>query len=263
MKRVKEYFNKEIKDIKSFGSEIALIAFEDKKIIIKTNKYKDIEAKMLNYLNEFLPVAKVIAINSEFLAIEYIDSNSNIDELEVAKVLTSLHKNSADKFGLEFDTTIGPYRQINTQTDSWIEFFRDNRLLYMANECCLEGKLSKEMMIKIEKLAKKLDSYLFEPTPVLLHGDIWSGNVLSQNREIFFIDPAIYYGHNEIELAFIRMFHTFGDKFFKSYSEILPIEDGFFEVRSDIYNTYPLLVHIRSFGGSYLNSLERVLDRFI
>lgn len=263
MKSVEKYFNKEIKDIKSFGSEISLVTFEDREVVIKTNKYKEIEAKMLNYLTNFLPVAKVIAINSDFLAIEYIENRGLIDEKKVAKLLSLLHQKSSDKFGLEFDTTIGPYRQKNTQSSSWIEFFRENRLLYMAKECYKEDKIPKRVMIKVEKLANKLDEYLFEPTPALIHGDIWGGNVLSNSSGIYFIDPAIYYGHNEMELAFIRMFHTFGDRFFKTYNEILPIKDGFFEVRSDIYNTYPLLVHVRSFGRGYLNSLERILDRFI
>jgi fructosamine-3-kinase len=76
------------------------------------------------------------------------------------------------------------------------------------------------------------------------------------------IDPAIYYGHPEIELAFITLFNTFGDSFFTHYQEVRPIADDFFEERRDLYNLYPLLVHVAIFGGSYVQSVERTLRRF-
>ncbi|NTV46695.1 MAG: fructosamine kinase, partial [Chlorobiales bacterium] len=77
-----------------------------------------------------------------------------------------------------------------------------------------------------------------------------------------FIDPAIYYAHPEIELAFITLFSTFGRHFFDAYNERSGIRRGFFEERRDIYNLYPLLVHTRLFGGHYLHSAESILSRF-
>jgi len=105
---------------------------------------------------------------------------------------------------------------------------------------------------------------LIEPAkPSLIHGDAWTGNILALNDQIIgFLDPAIYFADAEIELAFTTLFGTFGDSFFGRYEEIRPIEPGFLEARLDIYNLYPLLVHVRLFGGSYVSSVERVLKRF-
>lgn len=94
-------------------------------------------------------------------------------------------------------------------------------------------------------------------------GDIWSRNVLARNgRVVGLIDPAIYYGHPEAELAFITLFNTFGDAFFQRYHALRPIAAGFFEERRDLYNLYPLLVHVRSFGGGYVHSVDQILRRF-
>src|SRR5215216_3749726 len=99
--------------------------------------------------------------------------------------------------------------------------------------------------------------------PVLIHGDVWSANVLARGDRITaFLDPAIYYADPEIELAFISLFDSFGHRFFDRYQEIRPIRDGFFEVRRDLYNLYPLLVHTYYFGDGYLGSVRNMLDRF-
>ena len=84
---------------------------------------------------------------------------------------------------------------------------------------------------------------------------------LSDGRVTAFIDPAVYYGHPETELAFITLFNTFGDPFFDAYHALRPIRPGFFELRRDIHNLYPLLVHARLFGSSYLDGVERVIAR--
>ena len=92
---------------------------------------------------------------------------------------------------------------------------------------------------------------------------MWSGNVLTKDGRIAgFVDPAIYYADSEIELAFSTLFSTFGDAFFRRYDELRPLRPGFFEERRDLYNLYPLLVHVRLFGGSYVGSVERALARY-
>src|SRR5690606_31505376 len=99
--------------------------------------------------------------------------------------------------------------------------------------------------------------------PALIHGDLWTTNILAQDGRITgFLDPAIYYAHPEIELAFSTLFNTFDAPFFERYRQLRPLEPGFFETRRDIYNLYPLLVHVRLFGGGYVGALERFLRRF-
>lgn len=133
----------------------------------------------------------------------------------------------------------------------------------MAQMAHREGRFGKDTLRRIESFSEKLDDLLEEPDhPSLLHGDVWTSNVLASGTHITgFIDPAVYYGHPEIELAFITLFSTFGKSFFDRYNELHRIRDGFFETRRDVYNVYPLLVHVRLFGGSYLGGVERVLAR--
>src|SRR3546814_4637170 len=97
-----------------------------------------------------------------------------------------------------------------------------------------------------------------------LHGDMWGGNVLARGGRIAaFVDPAIYHADPEIELAFSTLFGTYGEAFFRRYEALRPLRPGFFETRRDIYNLYPLLVHARLFGGSYVASVDRILGRFV
>jgi fructosamine-3-kinase len=123
--------------------------------------------------------------------------------------------------------------------------------------------MDRDTLRRIDRFSEGLDRLIEEPDhPSLLHGDVWTTNVLAEGDRITgFFDPAVYYGHPEIELAFITLFSTFGEAFFRRYDELRGIRPGFFEVRRGIYNLYPLLVHVRLFGGGYLSGVERVLDR--
>ena len=143
-------------------------------------------------------------------------------------------------------------------------FFRERRLLYMGQEALRHGRLPKSIYKRIETFAAKLPEFLNEPVqPSLLHGDAWTGNILSVGDRITaFLDPAIYYGHPEIELAFTTLFSTFGRPFFERYNEISPLLPGFLEERRDIYNLFPLLVHVRLFGGGYVDQVDRILNQF-
>jgi len=229
----------------------------------------DIEGYMLRYLREHtaLPVPDVLHSEPSLLIMTFVEGSSHFSEAaerHAADLLAALHAVTAPAFGLERDTLIGPLHQPNPWTPSWIAFFRDQRLRYMARLAADSGRLPRPMLERIERLAERLDSLLEEPEqPSLIHGDIWSTNVLADpNRVSAFLDPAICYAHHEMELAYITLFNTFGAAFFERYHALRPIEPGFFEVRRDIYNLYPLLVHVRLFGGGYVGSVDRILRRF-
>ena len=228
----------------------------------------DIEGFMLRYLAEHsaLPVPRVLHSDPDLLAMEFIDGDSRFDaaaQRHAAELLAALHEVSAPRHGLDCATLIGGLHQPNPWTDSWVDFFRDQRLLHMADKALEERVMPAAMHQRIHKFAERLDMFIAEPEyPSLLHGDVWTTNVLARNGRITgFIDPAVYYGHPEIELAFITLFNTFGAPFFDAYHALRPIAPGFFERRRDIYNLYPLLVHTRLFGASYLGGVEQTLTR--
>lgn len=227
----------------------------------------DVEGLMLRFLgaNSPLPVPRVIHAEPDLLVMEYIDGLSRFDEgaeRHAAELLAALHQVRGPSFGFERDTLIGALHQPNPPTGSWVEFFRDQRLLYMAREAHREGRLTGALLGRVEGLAPRLPDLLDEPEhPSLIHGDVWGGNVLARGgRVAAFIDPAIYFAHPEIELAFITLFSTFGRAFFERYEQLRPIRPGFFEARRHVYNLYPLLVHVRLFGGGYVGQVAAILD---
>ncbi len=228
-----------------------------------------IEGFMLGYLKTHseLPVPEVLHAADKLLLLEFVETSGGLTagaETHAAELLAALHGISAENFGFEGTTAIGTLPQPNPWTPRWRDFFRDQRLLYMGRLALDRGKLIRATFARLEKLCGRIEDYIAEPDrPALIHGDCWGGNVLTRGDRIAaFIDPAIYYADPEIELAFATLFGTFGGPFFDRYSELRPLRPGFFEVRRDLYNLYPLLVHVRLFGGGYLGSVERTLDRF-
>ena len=227
------------------------------------------EGRMLSYLREHsnLPVPTVISATDDLLLMTYIEAGSSLDDqaqIHAADLLADLHSVTSDRFGFDWDTVIGGLHQPNPQGEDWIGFFAKHRLVHMARQGLDAGRLPKSLMERTEKFADGLSSWITPSNPAsLIHGDMWDGNVLCQNGRIGgFVDPAIYYADPEIELAFATLFNTFDRPFFDRYTEIRPISPGFFEERRHIYNLYPLLVHVRLFGGSYVNSVDGVLQRF-
>jgi fructosamine-3-kinase len=233
------------------------------------NPHLDIEGYMLRYLagHSQLPVPAVWHSSPQLLLMDFVPGDSHFSpgaQRHAAELLASLHGVTAPHYGLERDTLIGGLPQPNPPTGSWLAFFREHRLLYMGRQAVESGRLPTAVWQRLQRFADNLGRWLLEPErPSLLHGDVWTTNVLAQGDQITgFLDPAIYYGHPEIELAFTTLFGTFGQPFFDHYQTLRPLVSGFFEERRDIYNLYPLLVHVRLFGGGYVGSVERILTRF-
>lgn len=253
------------------NAQIYRIGLDDGKIVVAkvAERGLDTEAWMLNYLKSKskLPVPSILYSNEHVIIMEFIPAHFMMDDgahRHAAELLADLHKIRADSYGLERDTVIGSLPQPNPQSKDWVQFFAEHRLLYMTREAQREGKVDTKFVKQAEKLAGKLKDLLGPPgPPSLIHGDVWGGNILAgQGKIAAFVDPAIYYADAEIELAFIKLFNTFGGSFFSRYNEIHPIRPGFMETRADIYSLYPLLVHARLFGASYARKAQKVLDKF-
>ncbi len=253
--------------------DIYKIDTADESYILKTSQPSDnliIEANMLQDINKYdIAVPRVYAFNETYLLLEYIEEKSlgkEAEELAAAKVLTDLHSvtNESRMYGYYYNTTIGPFRQDNEQTQyNWGLFLGQMRIMPMARICYDKREIAKQTLERLEGLCRDLYKRIDMSSvmPSLLHGDLWGGNILYNIKGAVLIDPAIYFGDREMELAFILMFNTFGQTFFNAYKEVHPLSDDFYDVKIPLYQIYPLLVHVALYGGSYVGQLEQVLKR--
>ena len=255
---------------------LAITLADGRRLAVKAGESKrggesglELEAFMLGELARLseLPVPRVHHATRDLLVMDFIENDgggiSGSVQRHAGELIARLHGMPRELFGYSRDTLIGPLAQPNPEARAWVPFFREHRLLYMAREAHREGSLPSPLFKRIERLAERIEDYLNEPRfPSLLHGDLWTGNVLVREGRIAgFVDPAICCGHPEIELAFTTMFGTFGEAFFEAYESLMPLEPGFHELRASLYNLYPSLVHVRLFGAGYLAGIERTLAR--
>lgn len=238
-------------------------------LVAKTGTSVALEGWMLAWLARHTqaPVPAVRYSDAELLLIDHLDGQPERltpgCEAHLAAIVAGLHDIAGPSFGFERDTLIGGLPQVNPVCDDWRIFFRDQRLLAMARDAHAARRLPDALLTRIETLAGRLDRFIAPHTkPALVHGDLWGGNILSNGAHVVgLIDPAIYYADPEIELAFMTLFGSVGADFFAAYGERRPLKPGFFEERRGLYNLYPLLVHVRLFGGGYVAQVDAQLAR--
>lgn len=228
------------------------------------------EADGLKLLREAmaLQVPEVVCVGNtnahQYLLLGYIASASRSASYweDLGRGLAQLHQASSPWFGLEHDNYIGSLHQSNNPSDSWVTFFIEERLEKQLKLMAEMGYADHRLTVLMHNLYKRLPDLLSEERPALLHGDLWSGNVMvNEHGGPCLIDPAVYYGSREADLAMTRLFGGFAPAFYAAYQELLPLEKGFAD-RFSIYNLYPLMVHVNLFGGSYLGEVRSVLNRF-
>ena len=166
------------------------------------------------------------------------------------------------RFGFLRDNYIGASVQRNGERADWVTFFRECRLLPQFRMA--EGYFDASMRRSIDKLLSRLDALLPEPAkPSLLHGDLWSGNYITgSDGQAWLIDPAVYVGHAEADLAMSELFGGFSAAFYGAYREVCPLDEGY-EARRDLYNLYHLLNHLNLFGASYLPAVTRTVRQYL
>lgn len=201
-----------------------------------------------------------------FIALEWLDTGSKSSKSAEAlgKGLAVQHHILASSFGLDHDNFIGANPQPNHQGDNWISFFREQRLGFQMELAGRNGLLPTKRAHRLDALLARLDDWLpAQPPASLLHGDLWDGNWLTTAAgEAALIDPAVYYGHREADLAFTELFGGFPAAFYAAYQASWPLDSGY-EDRKELYNLYHLLNHLNLFGESYGGSVDPTLRHFV
>ena len=279
IKQIENLLNKE-KIIKyqllqaSFGIACVKFEIQSSKIYIakfRINKNKIFnaiksEAKNLLYLNkkfDFFP--KLIIFDNNYLVIEYFDNDNdrpkktNLDFLES---IIKIHSVSNNLFGFDFNTQIGALEQINNLEKSWVNFYLNKRLnpiFELANKKKNMGNFINE---KINFIIKNIKNFIPDnPSALLLHGDLWEGNILfKKNKFIGFIDPGSFFGHNEMEIAYLRWFNpSFVDSnFLEKYNDYIKLEKNYLNYEI-IYQLYYALCNVALWDKSFIKETKRLL----
>jgi len=197
------------------------------------------------------------------IALEWIESSHPQDAQAFAwrfgESLAALHAlPGPGRFGLDRDNFLGALPQPNPWHRSWVAFYREARLLPLVARARRQGLLPAARELRLRRVVERLETTLegFEPAPSLLHGDLWSGNFLPAGQEPVVIDPAVYWGAREMEIAFIELFGGFPDGFLDAYRAALPLDPGYSR-RRPVHQLYPLLVHLCHFGEAYGPDVDR------
>lgn len=199
-----------------------------------------------------------------FLLMEYISdgSGNSSDSFTFGTELAKLHNTKGDYFGLSYENYIGSLPQKNGQYEDWATFFIERRINPQLKMAIDSGKFSQSILSYWKRLSYQLADLLPPTKPSLIHGDLWGGNYLfDENGSAVVIDPAVYYGHPEMDLAFSKMFGGFSGSFYEGYKSVHSLPAGFSE-RVPIYNMYPLLVHVNLFGGHYTSQFEQFIRKY-
>lgn len=206
---------------------------------------------------------EVLAVHPRGIVLRYIAPGPETDHgwETLGRSLAALHGVRGPGFGYERDNYLGLWPQANGWTADGLAFFRERRLEPLLRTLPLSEQEARAARWLLDHLEELLAGCAEEP--VLLHGDLWSGNVhFDAHGRAWLLDPAVYYGWREAELAFTRLFGGFPDRFYRAYEEAHPLKPGFSE-RMDLYNLYPLLVHWKLFGASYRSSVRLLLRRYV
>jgi len=209
------------------------------------------------------PLCTGIAGNQAYLVMEEIRFGAAGDSAAAGTRLAAMHRHSRQQFGWERDNTIGSTPQPNDWSSDWIDFWRRRRLgfqLQLAADNGHGGALQRRGEQLLERFPALIDH---APSPSLIHGDLWGGNIgYDLEGEPVIYDPAVYYGDREAEIAMTELFGGPGPRFLAAYNEAWPLDSGY-PVRKTLYNLYHILNHLNLFGGGYGGQALSMIDRLL
>ncbi|WP_189574317.1 fructosamine kinase family protein [Marinobacter zhanjiangensis] len=206
-----------------------------------------------------LRVPEIYSVSEERLEMTAITPMRRSDDLlqQFGYGLAGIHGLTQAGYGFHHDNYIGLNPQKNRKSDNWGDFFVEYRLGYQVSlitDPSLRDRFREILDSRREVLAEWLDEQVDGPS--LLHGDLWSGNVLFDDTTVWLIDPAVYYGDPEADIAMTEMFGGFGPAFYQAYSTVRPLSEDY-AMKREIYNLYHFLNHYNLFGGFYLGPCEK------
>ena len=273
--------NKKIIDSKllsdSFGINCLKIVTSDSKEFIVKYYYKNndefnaIKSETDNLLffnrQKFNQFPSIINYNDNLLIMSYInndDDQPNQTNDDLLNSIISLHSNKSKNYGFSFDTQIGGLKQINSSSKNWLEFYRDKRLTYIFDLVNKNQPMDETINTKIDLLIKKMDNFIpNNPISSLLHGDLWEGNILFKNKKfVGFIDPGSFYGHNELEISYLRWFNPkfIDESFLDKYNDHIKIDKYYLEYEP-IYQLYYSLLNVYLWDRSYIEDVRKLLEK--
>ncbi|MDF9433251.1 fructosamine kinase family protein [Chromohalobacter israelensis] len=245
-------------------AEVARLETRQGALVVKRDEAASLAAeaeglRALRRANSGLIVPEVVAQQDEWLIMEALPQGGRRDPARLGEGLRTLHGVTGEHHGWPHDNHCGPTAQRNTPCRDGRVFQRDHRLVPLGEACAERGLLSSATRGALLDVAQRLESWLPDRPACLVHGDLWSGNVLTTPRGPAIIDPAVYYHYPEVDLAMLTLFGAPGEAFFEAYWDGDKPAD--WTRRETLFQLYPLLNHLLLFGGAYRAAVERAIAR--
>ena len=278
-KNIQEKLSEKIKNISSISggdiNDVYKIITDQNSYILKVNR-KELFPNMFKKEKVGLEILTGSGVKTpdviltfsdldfQYLLLEFIQEeelNSSFWKY-FAEDLAKIHKTTDIHFGLDHSNYIGSLHQDNSEKETWETFFIENRIKPLVKQAFESNRLNTSHLNHFENFYNRLNEILPKEKPSLVHGDLWGGNLMKGiGQTPVFIDPAVYFGHREMDIAMTQLFGGFDNKYLAFYNEVFPLEKNW-EERMEIHNLYPNLVHLILFGDSYLSGIERVITQF-
>lgn len=215
---------------------------------------------LLSSVGISVPVIREANVSGQipYLLMDWIDTAPRSNQA-IAELLVHLHRLTADDYGLDTNNRIGTLAQYNIRADSFFNFYTTQRLLPQIKLAHDNGL---QLGLSADRLNQILKNHIPEEKPTLIHGDLWSGNIMDTTSGPVLIDPSVSYCHREMDLAMMQLFGGFDKEIFELYDEAFPLSEDW-QSRQDLFQLYYLLVHYNIFGASYAQAATSIIDKYM